>query len=95
MLTGPKNRILTGVNTMVLNLMKMIMPSPSENRAVDLVLATFPGSVIEGWDGTTPKPITHKVVGLDPVFKSMPKKLVKSKIPKKKRPGKNQDAMFG
>lgn len=71
------------------------MPSPSENKAVDIILSTFPGSMVEGWDGTTPKPVTHKVTTPDPVFKPMPMKLAKSKIPKKKRPGKNQDAMFG
>lgn len=69
------------------------MPSPSENRAVDLVLAAFPGSEVIGPDLTKRLPVVDKTNNTQPVYN--PVENVK-KPPRRRglRPGKNQDGMF-
>lgn len=75
------------------------MPSPSENRAVDLILAAFPGSEIVSVDRTRPIPKPDIPVQYEPVMPVVtkpPPPSVKRRYQKgSKKPGKNQEGMFG
>lgn len=71
------------------------MPSPSVNRAVDIVLATFPGSEVITPD-TTKRHVPQ--AGDKPVDKGKLADLPGTKKPPPKRrglkPGKNQEGLF-
>lgn len=74
------------------------MPSPSENKAVDLILAAFPGSEVITPDMTKRLPVVDKTSNTQPVYnpvddkKPPPKK--RGFRPGTKKPGKNQEGMF-